>query len=355
MSDMNSVPPPMPPNVIYVQAQAAAPRKGSLLRKFLIGGAIVFVVCFIFGVMLASFAGVVFGLGDSGDEVREKLVTGSSGASHKVAIITVSGVIAEGDGGVYGGGSLSRTLAELRHAQKDPEVVGVVLEVNSPGGTVTASDLILHEVEKTKKSGKRVVVWMGSMAASGGYYISCKADKIYASPSAITGSIGVIMDLMNVEKLAEKVGVNVEVIKSAKFKDMGSPFRDMTAEEREKFQAFIDGAFKRFKDVIKEGRKSVMKPEDVDRIADGSILTADDALKAGLVDKLDYLDAALDDAKGTDPKASVVRYHRAGGLLGAFMDSKSPSNTVNVRLETPVPQLKPGLYYLWLPGVAAQD
>jgi protease IV len=353
MSESNPVPPPVPqgaPNVIYVQ-QAEPKKKRGFLRWLLIAAAVVFLISFFFGIALRNIAVT---LGDS-EEVREKFVSGSSGADHKVVIITVSGMIAEGSGGVYGSGSVARTLAELRHAQKDKSVVGVVLEVNSPGGTVTGSDLILHEVEKTKEAKKRVVVWMGGLAASGGYYISCKADKIYASPATITGSIGVIADLVNVEKLADKVGVDMVAIKSGKFKDMGSPFRAMTDEERAKFQAFVDGSFKRFKDVIKEGRKGSMKPEDVDRIADGSILSADDALKAGMVDKIDYIDAAIDDAKAGETKVSVVRYSRSGGLLGALLDSKAPSNTVNVKVETPVPQLNPGLYYLWLPGVPTHE
>lgn len=357
MSESSRVPPVSSgtDRVIYIQPAApAAPPKRSIWRMILSYlGVSLIAFSVLMNLMLLSWFSA---LSRQGDEVREKLISGDLTARHKVAVVTVSGMIVEGNAGTMGDdGNLGEVLAQLRRAQRDKDVVGVVLEVNSPGGSVTASDIILHEVEKTKQAGKRVVVWMGSLAASGGYYVSCKADRIYASPTTLTGSIGVIMSLFNVESLSDKVGIRMEVISCGKFKEMGSPFRTMSPEERDKFQALADAAFSRFKQVIVEGRTKTMTPEAVDRLADGSIMTPQDAKDGGLIDAIDYFEAAVDDAKAGFMDASVVRYHRPGGLLGAlFARTNVPSRELSVRIDTPLTNLQPGLYYLWMPGLPSE-
>ncbi len=368
MSESSMVPPmppmpPMPPvppvssgtdRVIYIQPAPAPPAKRGIFRSILIyvlASLIVFSVLMNF-VMLSWFGA----LAEQSDDLREKYIAGNLTASHKVAVVSVAGMIAEGSGGTMSeGGNLGLVVAQLRRARQDKKVVGVVLEVSSPGGSVTASDIILHEIERTKKEGKRVVVWMGSLAASGGYYVSCKADRIYASPTTLTGSIGVIMSLFNVEGLSEKVGLRMEVVSCGKFKEMGSPFRQMSAEERAKFQAIADAAFTRFKDVIADGRSKTMTREAVDRLADGSIMTAQDALDGGLIDQIDFFETAVDYAKVGHADAAVVRYHRPGGLIGALLSSEAKApREVSVRLDTPLTDLQPGLYYLWMPGLRAE-
>jgi protease IV len=347
-SEMPVNPPPPPAfsgndRVIYIQAPAPATARRSIWRSILVyagSSLIVFSVLMNF-VLLSWFSA----LSQPADELRERYVSGSFADKHKVAIVDITGVISEGDG-------LDHIVSQLKRAREDKSVVGVVLEVNSPGGSVTASDIILHEVERTKKAGKRVVVWMGSLAASGGYYVSCKADEIYASPTSLTGSIGVIMSLFNVEGLSDKIGLKMRVISCGKFKEMGSPFREMTEEERAKFQGLVESAYARFKKVIAEGRG--LSAEEADEVADGAVITPDEALKRKLIDKVDYLEVAVDNAKGGFPEAAVVRYHRPGGLLGLLSMSQAPSRDLKVRIETPLPNLQPGLYYLWMPGLPTE-
>ncbi|MBA7692427.1 putative signal peptide peptidase SppA [subsurface metagenome] len=284
------------------------------------------------------------------EDLLEKHVGGSLTSEKKVAIVGISGLISGTSGGVFTeGGNLRHVIRQLKKARNDDDVVGVVLEVNSPGGGITASDIMLHEIERLKKTGKKVVVWMGTIATSGGYYVSCKADVIYASPTTLTGSIGVILGLYNVEELANKVGIRPILIKRGEFKDMGSPFRAMTEAERRRFAALADGAFGRFKKVVAEGRN--LTAAEVDRVADGAVLSAAEALDYGLIDKIGYLEEAVDAAKGKETDVAVVRYRRSVGLLGALLsESKVPSGEVHVHIDSPLPKLAPGLYYLWLPG-----
>jgi protease-4 len=343
--------PPTAERVVYLRPPAG-PAKRSVWRSvviFLVLG--LAVVSILVNLVLFGWMGTAV---ESGDDLREKYVSGSPFSANKVAVVNISGMIAEGSGGGLLGeeGSMELVVQQLRKARADKKVVAVVLEVNSPGGSVTASDIILHEVERTKKAGKRVVVWMGSLAASGGYYVSCKADTIYASPTTLTGSIGVIMSLFNVEGLSDKIGLKMQVISCGKFKEMGSPFRAMSPEERERFQAIVDSAYGRFKRVIAEGRK--LTSEEAERVADGAVLTSEEALSRGLIDRIDYFEAAVDDAKGPYADVAVVRYHRPLGLMSALLSSSKSRGDINVHIDAPMMNLQPGLYYLWLPGLPAE-
>ena len=184
------------------------------------------------------------------------------------------------------------TIKKLKKAGKNPKVKGVLLRINSPGGTVGASQEINQAVTELAKN-KPVIATMGDIAASGGYYVACACDKIYANPGTLTGSIGVIMSLMNVKELADKVGIHPKVVKSGPFKDIASMYRPMTDEEKKLLQALIDDSYDQFVTAVSEGRK--MEKEKVKKLADGRIYSGRQALKNGLVDKLGSYHDALDE------------------------------------------------------------
>lgn len=201
----------------------------------------------------------------------------------KVAVLPVTGLIADSES----------TIEQLKKFAKDDSVKAIVLRINSPGGGVGPSQEIYEEVKKLK--GKKVVVAsMGALAASGGYYISVAAQKIYANPGTITGSIGVIMQFVNVKDLIEKIGLKGMVVKSGPFKDIGSPMREMKTEERELLQGVIDNVHSQFIAAVAEGRR--MERESVAKIADGRIFSGEQAKSLGLVDALGNLEDAVADA-----------------------------------------------------------
>lgn len=206
---------------------------------------------------------------------------------------------------------LVRLREELKKAADDPKVRALVLRINSPGGTVTASDIIYRELELFKRrTSLPIVAVMMDVAASGGYYVALAADAIVAHPTTVTGSIGTIMISVNAQGLLEKIGVAPITIKSGERKDMGSPFRALTPEERQIFQAVIDDLHTQFVSRVVERRR--MTPEVARRLADGRIYTADQALKNGLIDRIGYMADAIEAARraaGVD-EARVVIYHR---------------------------------------------
>jgi protease IV len=181
-------------------------------------------------------------------------------------------------------------VEEIRQYVKDGSIKGIVLRIDSPGGAVAPSQEIHAEVKKAAAS-KSVVVSMGSIAASGGYYIAVPATKILANPGTLTGSIGVIMEIPNLEGLMNKLGVKTEVIKSGKNKDIASAFRSMEKEERELLQGVMDNVHEQFIKAVSEGRKIGM--DELREIADGRIFTGEQAQTYGLVDQLGTLDDAV--------------------------------------------------------------
>lgn len=183
----------------------------------------------------------------------------------------------------------------LYKISEDDDVKAVVLRINSPGGTVAAVQEIEEQILACRKKGKIIVASLGDVAASGGYYLAAAADKIYAEPGTITGSIGVILQFPNFETLMKKVGVGLEIIKSGEHKDIGSPARALTAEERRILQVSIDDAYAQFLDAVVKGRKST--PEKIKPLADGRIFTGRQAKEAGLIDEFGGRRAALMDAK----------------------------------------------------------
>jgi protease IV len=182
------------------------------------------------------------------------------------------------------------TVDEIKDYTKDNSIKAIVLRIDSPGGAVAPSQEIYSEVKKAVAI-KKVVVSMGSVAASGGYYIASPATRIFANPGTLTGSIGVIMEIPNVEGLMKKIGIKTEVIKSGKNKDIASAFRTMRKEEREILQGVMDNVHEQFMKAVSEGRKISM--EEIRKIADGRVFTGEQAKSYGLVDELGTLEDAL--------------------------------------------------------------
>lgn len=212
-------------------------------------------------------------------------------SSHCVAIVPIYGAISVGQDGPFSSNSADRLTKRLKALSENDSVKAVVLRINSPGGSVGAVQEIYDEITRLKVSGKKVVASMGDVAASGGYYIAANADKIYANPGTLTGSIGVIFQLSDVQNLFKKIGVKIEPVKSAAHKDIGSPFRTQTAEEIKILQSIIDDAYGQFVQAIVLGRK--MDKAKVMVLADGRIYSGAQAKSNGLVDELGNLEAAV--------------------------------------------------------------
>ena len=210
----------------------------------------------------------------------------------KIVVIPLSGPITTAGSLLSPGSTITPGLVRdyLARAEKDTAVKAIVLRIESPGGEIAPCQEILWEIEGVKET-KPVVVSMGGTAASGGYYISTKADKIVALPTTMTGSIGVISQVMNVEGLLEKLGIEVETFKGGKYKDMYSGFREMTPEEEEIMQGMIDEYYEQFIDVVAEGRG--LSKDEVRNLATGQIYTGTEAKELGLVDALGGLDTAI--------------------------------------------------------------
>lgn len=210
-------------------------------------------------------------------------------------------------------------LKMLKHAGEDNNVKGIILRINTPGGGVVESAELHDRLLDIKENyPKPIYVSMGTMAASGGYYISAPADKIYASPDTMTGSLGVIMQGINYAGLAEKYGVKFETIKSGEHKDIMSPTREMTEDERKILQQMVDNAYQGFVDVIANGRK--MTADKVRQIADGRIYDGRQAKALGLIDEFGYLDEAIEGMKELEEvgDATVVRYEVGFGFDSMF-------------------------------------
>ncbi|HTY10762.1 MAG TPA: signal peptide peptidase SppA [Bacteroidota bacterium] len=187
--------------------------------------------------------------------------------------------------------SSENIVRQFKKYRESSSVKGIVFRIESPGGGVSASQEIYEEVKKTRDSGKPVVVSMGSVAASGGYYVACGATKIMANPGTVTGSIGVITQFLNFNQLMGKVGVGATTVKSGKFKDTGSPYREMTEDEKKYFQETIDDVYQQFLGVVETERK--LSHDAAKRLADGRIYTGKKAYEAGLIDTLGTYEDAI--------------------------------------------------------------
>ena len=217
-------------------------------------------------------------------------------SSREVALIYAEGPIVDGGGDDFGSSVIAgNTLArQLRQLRQDDDVKAVVLRVNSPGGSATASEIMLREMQLLQQAGKPVVVSMGNVAASGGYWIAAQADAIVAQPTTITGSIGVFGIFLNLEDLGTKVGVNWDGVKTAELADIFSPTRPRTEAELAVIQRSVDNIYDAFLDRVAEGRN--LPPQEVAELAQGRVWSGKSALRLGLVDDLGGLNAAIDKA-----------------------------------------------------------
>ena len=253
----------------------------------------------------------------------------------KIAVIRIEGVIMQSD----------EIVKRIDECTKNNDVKGLLLRVNSPGGAVAPSQEIYDELVRFKNAGKKLVVSMGSLAASGGYYIAAPADVIIANPGTITGSIGVIINFTNFKSVLEKVGIKNETIKSGKLKDVGSPFRDMTPEEKAVMQSMIDNVYDQFVNVIAKERN--IPVEKVKQLADGRIYSGEQAMDLNLVDQLGNLHDAKDvimeltgitnekaffEKKEELPLLEKLIGEQMDGLLPFHLDGKFSGNFIEYRM-----------------------
>ena len=365
-------PPPAPPR-----------RKFSLwlpLLAFMLMMSLLVNVLLIF--LTSHFADVLTATPDSASEAFD---LGKTSATDKIVIISVDGVIMEG--------ANAFARRQIEQAAKDKSVKGVVLRVNSPGGTITGSDDLYRRLMEVRdgrhpqqKGGKKpIYVSMGAMATSGGYYISMPAKYVFAEETTITGSIGVFAAFPNIAKLGEKYGFGMEIIKAGDVKDSGSMFKEMKLQERQVWQDMVDNAYKRFTDIVDKGRMDeagksklahrltdvairkslpekdtngkVIKNADgkpvtfeyIRRLADGGIWTAQQAKEFGLVDQIGYLDevvkyAAKDLALGENYRA--VQYERPPTLADLFLGVQAPKSAQPVDAGNLAEGAAPRLWYL---------
>ncbi len=248
-----------------------------------------------------------------------------------IAVIYIYGQISIGEREMFIPSILNGTdqiIDKLEKIKKNPKIKAVVLRINSPGGSVAACQEVYEEIKKLKQKNKKVVVSMGDVAASGGYYIACIADKIVANPGTITGSIGVIAEMANIDGLFKKIGIKTEVIKSGKFKDIGSATRDMTDEERQLLQNMIDNAYGQFVGAISEGRK--IPVEKVKEWADGSILSGEQAKSKGMIDELGNLQDAIKLAgkiSGLGDEPNIIKDYNFFEKFFEILDKRMDENS----------------------------
>ena len=332
------------------------PRGGAFrwfVRLILFGGAAMFLL-FVVGILsLGSLVSL-----SSDDSLHEHHHSLSKTATDKVAIITLEGTILDGDGFVK---------KQIDHVRDDKSVKAVVLRVNSPGGTVSGSDFLYHHLKKLVADRELpLVVSMGGIAASGGYYVSMAVgdkheDVVFAEPTTWTGSIGVIIPHYDLSKAMDKLDISEDSIKSHRLKQMGSFTRPMTDEEREIFQGLVNDSFTRFKEIVKAGRPRFAQDEvALDKVATGQVFTTHQALANGLVDKEGFIEDAIDRAIQLahldKEQVQAVKYKHLGGifdLLDMRAKSQGPQNELAALLELASPRA----YYLctWLPVAMSQN
>ncbi|MBX7149427.1 signal peptide peptidase SppA [bacterium] len=282
--------------------------------------------------MLVGFVSILFYWMDDG----KGFIPGGS-----VAVVKIEGPIFDS----------KETLEDLNKYRKNRSVKAVVLRIDSPGGAVAPSQEIFEEVKKLKQD-KKVVVSMGTMAASGGYYISCAADYIMAMKGTITGSIGVIMESLGVNRLAEWAMLESRVIKTGKFKDVGSPMKPMDDEDRAYLQSILNNMYTQFKGDVGEGRK--MTPEQVEELAQGKVYTGEQAKALGLIDGLGTIYDAIDQAKkmaGLSQDAHVVWPRKKENPLDFLAESKWMQHFLSIVTNKLEAKTEPQWMYLYSPSV----
>ena len=323
------------------------PVKSSIWKRLLLGMTFLLLL-FSLTCNLAFFGLLSDTFKETKNGVQEKFYSGNETSTDKIAIISITGTIEEGED----------YKDFIDAAMNDNNVKGVVLRVDSPGGTVSGSDYILNRLNKLRKK-KPIVVSMGSMACSGGYYVSMcvgnEKDSIFLEPTGWTGSIGVIISRYDASELFnKKLGVSEDPITSGPNKAMGSPLIPLSDEHRKIFQDLVDDSFIRFKDIIKQGRPRYAKnPQELDDLATGQVYSANQAIKLGLVDKIGFLDDAIEQvckmAKVNLKSAQVVKYTKESSfkdMLLSIQQSDKPNVLEDVK-KVVNKAASPKAYYLW--------
>lgn len=287
------------------------------------------------------------------EDFEEVVLNRGSSSKEKIAVIPLSGVIAHGQPGELGSDMVEDFKFALEQAREDDKVKAVVISVDSPGGEITASDVLYHSLKEFSKH-KPSVVYFNSIGASGAYYTACGASYVMCNDTTFTGSIGVIISTLNYRELFGKVGLQSVVFKSGKFKDMLNGAREMTPDEQAYIQGLVMQSYDRFVGIVAKAR-NLDEASLRTGVADGRILSGTDALASKLVDQLGYIENAFSKARelGKAPGAQVVRYERARSLanfLRLFGENKAPSIKVDV-LES-LPRLEAGRVYLLPPFYA---
>ena len=290
-------------------------------------------------------------------ESFEEIVVEEGSAVEKILLIDIDGPISNRPKKTLVGfrsdtGMVDRIREILKKAEKDKNIKGILLRVNSPGGTVTSSDIIYHEIKSFKERFKvKVYVSVIDVAASGGYYVALAGDRIMVHPTSLVGSIGVLALKLNLESLMDKVGVEWEVVKSSKKKDFMSPFRPLTKEERVLFQETIDRYYDRFVDLVVLNRDG-LDVKEVRALADGRVYNARQALNNHLVDSIGYLKDLVELAKKEldQPDLKVVTYSRPREYKSNYyssMGSTPKINLINLDLGFDWNQISPQFLFLW--------
>ena len=275
--------------------------------------------------------GFVFLTGLIGLVLIAAVVGGGGGSGQHVALINFYGAISDTESGqLFGERGPQDFIRDLETARRDPSVKAVVLRINSPGGSASASQELYRAIQRVRAD-KPVVCSMGDVAASGGYYMAAACDKIYANPATVTGSIGVITQFINLQQLMQKLGVNDATITSGKFKDAGSPFRNLRPDERALFQEMIRDIYGQFLDDVVAGRKAAtngkLTKAALVQVADGRVLTGRQAKNRLLVDELGGLREAVEAAGklGGIEGTPLVRKVSGGGGFGSLLGTEASS------------------------------
>lgn len=296
------------------------------------------------------------------DPLKEYTLEGVG--TEKILLIPVNGMISDSPkkGLITTSPSLvEQVVSQINKARMDKQIKAVLFKINSPGGTITASDLLYHEISAYKeKTGSKIIISMMDLATSGAYYISLPADIIMAHPTTITGSVGVISLQPKVKGLMDKIGLGVDVQKVGKYKDMASPFRDTSEDERKLLQKNMNDFGERFMGLVKKHRQ--LTPQAVTEISTARVFLADEALQMGLIDKIGYISDAIKETKKIakiSEDARVVVYRRAEfpednyyNVAGAVSENLNVS-VINIELPE-ILSAKAGFYYLW-PGAFSSE
>jgi protease-4 len=312
-------------------------------------------IVFFLAIIITGCATINFG--PSLGELKEVTIEGEGPG--KILLVNVDGVINNQKDRTFSGNTLRLGMVEkiksiIEKAEKDDEIKALLIKINSPGGTVTASDIILHLLNTYKESSKvRIYIQVMDLAASGGYYIALAGDEIIAHPTSLIGSIGVIALKVNLQELMAKIGVSWEIVKSGDKKDFMSPFRSFTKEERELFQGAIDRLHNRFVTLIAKNR-SALDISQVRPLADGRVFDAEQAKDLKLIDHIGYVGDTIhrikSDLNNSDLK--LVTYHRNNDFQGnIYTQLQKPTsfNLINLDLGFNPNVLSPYFLYMWSP------